>query len=148
VQINSDQLLFVYGTLRKKTATTIYKYLKENSKYIGSCYTNGNLYEVEGYPAFKKSNNINDKVYGELYHINKNSETILHKLDEYEECSDNFAKPHEYIREKIKLYGKAAEIYYGWAYIYNFPVKNLCLIKSGDYIKFIKENNIKLFEPS
>ncbi len=93
----------------------------------------GTLYEVSGYPGAIQSNSANDKVFGELYQL-LDRDRVLARLDEYEECSDRFPKPHEYIRVLVSIELSGGEAVLAWVYLYNRDVSKLQQILSGDYL--------------
>jgi len=128
------EFIFVYGTLRKKTATNMSHILTRYCEYCSDGYIHGKLYNVNQYPATIESNNSKDKVYGEIYQI-VDGDLILHQLDAYEECTDKFPEPHEYTRKKIPVtLSNDANIITAWVYIFNHDISNLIQIKSGDYL--------------
>lgn len=96
--------------------------------------TRGRLYEVDGYPGLVLGNSQNNgKVYGELYRL-LNPQQVLNALDDYEECSSHFPKPHEYVRKQIPVNClDSNKIVLAWVYLYNRPTTGLHLIPSGDY---------------
>ena len=127
------EFIFVYGTLRKQSTSTMNHVLAQHCRYVAEGYLQGKLYEVNAYPAAIDSDNPNDKVYGEVYELTDS--TLLLELDTYEECTDQFPKPHEYLRKKrlITLFdGRSVT---AWVYIFNHTVLNLIPIVSGDYFK-------------
>ncbi len=94
----SNEFIFVYGTLRKETATAMYHVLARYCEYFSDGYMQGKLYEVDGYPGAIESDDPDNKVQGELYKI-VSPELVLPQLDEYEECTDKYPQPHEYVRK-------------------------------------------------
>jgi gamma-glutamylcyclotransferase (GGCT)/AIG2-like uncharacterized protein YtfP len=130
------EFIFVYGTLRKAIATGRYDVLVRYGSYFSSGYLQGKLYEVNGYPAAIESNNSQDKVYGEIYKI-LNSCLLLPELDAYEECTQQFPEPHEYIRKKLAITLFDESNVSAWVYIFNHNVQNLTSINSGDYLNYL-----------
>ena len=114
----------------------MYHVLARYCYYVSDGYIQGKLYEVNGYPGAIESNNQQDKVFGEIYRM-MDDNTILSKLDKYEECTDKFPKPHEYIRKKLPVTLSDSSIVTAWVYIFNHDVSNLIAIKSGDYLSLI-----------
>jgi len=78
-----------------------------------------------------------DKVYGEVYKIK--SKQILRSLDAYEERTQQYPEPHEYLRTKRLISFANAPSVIAWVYLFNQDVQNLTRIKSGYYLKFIKQ---------
>lgn len=128
------ELLFVYGTLRRQIASNMQQVLADYCEYYSYGVMRGKLYEVRGYPGAIESSNANDKVFGELHGI-LDRQRVLAQLDDYEECSNKFPRPHEYIRKQlsVELIGGGATM--AWVYLYNRDVSKLRQIVSGDYLK-------------
>lgn len=127
------EFIFVYGTLRKKMASSMYHLLAGHCEYFSDGYMQGKLYEVNGYPAAIESHSKQDKVHGEIYRI-VDADLLLAKLDEYEECTDKFPEPHEYIRKNLAITLSDGGSVMAWVYIFNHDVTNLMQISSGDYL--------------
>ena len=127
------EFLFVYGTLRKPIASDMHPMLAGGCAYYAEGIMQGTLYEVSGYPGAIQSNCANDKVFGELYKM-LDRDRVLARLDEYEECSGRFPKPHEYIREQVSIELCAGGSVVAWVYLYNYDVSKLQQIQSGDYL--------------
>jgi gamma-glutamylcyclotransferase (GGCT)/AIG2-like uncharacterized protein YtfP len=126
------EFIFVYGTLRQQTGTSMHHVLTSSCEYISDGYMQGKLYEVNGYPGAIESDQPDDKVHGELYKI-VNS-LVLHQLDDYEECTDQHPTPHEYIRKKLSISVTSNGDISAWVYVFNHDVSNLLRIESGDYL--------------
>jgi gamma-glutamylcyclotransferase (GGCT)/AIG2-like uncharacterized protein YtfP len=127
------ELLFVYGTLRKQIASDMHPMLADGCEYYSEGIMQGTLYEVSGYPGALQSNGANDKVFGELYQLLER-DRVLARLDEYEECSGRFPRPHEYIRRLVSIELFDGEAVVAWVYLYNREVSKLQQILSGDYL--------------
>lgn len=138
----TTEFIFVYGTLRKETATSMYHVLARHCEYFSEGYMHGKLYEVNGYPGAVESENPNDKIYGELYRIG-NSGLVFPLLDEYEECTDKYPEPHEYIRKKLTISLSGVGSIAAWVYVFNHDISNLIQIESGDYLKYINEPKVR-----
>jgi gamma-glutamylcyclotransferase (GGCT)/AIG2-like uncharacterized protein YtfP len=95
------ELLFVYGSLRRDSASEMYPKLINYCKYYKNGFFQGKLYNVDDYPGAVKSNSPGDKVYGELY-ILSSDDDVLKIFDYYEQCALRFPRPHEYQREKAE----------------------------------------------
>lgn len=129
----APEFIFVYGTLRKQIASTLYQVLASYCEYVSDGIMHGTLYEVCGYPGAIESSVVNDKVSGELYKM-YDRKLALALLDDYEECTDRFPHPHEYSRKQlsIELIGGGSVV--AWVYLYNHDVSKLQQILSGDYL--------------
>lgn len=130
------EYIFVYGTLRKETATNMHYILASYCEYLADGYMQGRLYELDKYPGAVESKDSKDRVYGELYKIVSGNE-ILHRLDEYEGCTNRFPEPHEYIRKRLPVTLAGGDTVVAWVYVYNRDVSNRVQIKSGDYAKYL-----------
>lgn len=137
-----DEYLFVYGTLRSEITTPMYRYLVRHADLFDYGYFQGKLYEVNGYPGVVPSANADDQVLGEVYLL-KNPGKVLNILDNYEGCTPQFPKPHEYRREQVKIRLTGNNNILAWTYLYNMPVNDLYRIESGDYTRYF--DSVKLY---
>lgn len=135
----ANEFIFVYGTLRRATATRMYDVLARHCEYFSDAYMQGKLYQVNGYPGTIESDNPKDKVYGEVYGI-MNRCLLLPELDDYEACTDKFPEPHEYSRKKLPITLSDGGCITAWVYVYNHSVSNLMPINSGDYLNVINSS--------
>ncbi|MGZ8227878.1 MAG: gamma-glutamylcyclotransferase family protein [Methylococcaceae bacterium] len=130
------ELLFVYGTLRKHAFKSRHYLLAGQCDYFSDGCLRGKLYEVDDYPGAIESNDREDKIYGELYRLI--DDAVLSRLDDYEECSDDFPAPHEYSRKQLPIILPNGDSVLAWAYLYNPDVCNLKRITSGDYLRALE----------
>lgn len=128
----NSNYLFVYGTLRPNIQHPMADYLKQQADWIGSASYQGKLYKVADYPAMVASNNLADKVYGDVYQVL--STNLWSTLDDYEECSPSFPSPTEYQRLLQTVYLANGDEISAWVYLYNHSVINLEVIDSGDFL--------------
>ena len=129
----AGEFIFVYGTLRKESSSSMSQVLGSHCDFYSPGNMQGKMYEVLGYPGVIESDNPEDVVYGDVYKI-KTPEILLPIIDEYEECTDSFTQPHEYIRKKMPVSLPEGRSISAWIYIYNHDVAGFKRIKSGDYI--------------
>jgi len=132
--MSDTEYLFIYGTLQKNVGNSRFHLFAGYCSYFSKAYLQGKLFHVADYPGAIESNEIDDKVYGELYKVNE-SKPLLTQLDIYEECSANFPQPHEYVRKKILVFLPDGNTVLAWVYLYNRDIQNLERIISGDYEK-------------
>ena len=132
LSIMALEFIFVYGTLRKQIASNMSHVLANHCEYFSDGVMRGTLYEVCGYPGAIESDDANDKVFGELYKMLDRKQVIA-QLDEYEECSDRFPKPHEYCRKALSIELSGGGSVVAWVYLYNHDVSKLTQLISGDY---------------
>lgn len=130
------EYIFVYGTLRKQSATDMHSVLARHCEYLADGYMQGQLYEIGSYPGAIESKYSKDKVYGEIYKITSGSKILL-RLDEYEGCGNRFPEPHEYIRKILPIRLTNVDEVMAWVYVFNKDVSSLAQIESGDYAKHI-----------
>lgn len=131
--IVTPEFIFVYGTLRKQIALDMYHVLASHCEYLSDGFMHGKLFEVCGYPGAIESSEAGDKVFGELYKM-LDAKRVLACLDDYEECSDSFPMPQEYIRKLLSVELSAGGSVVAWVYLYNHDVSKLRQIVSGDYL--------------
>jgi len=128
--------LFVYGTLRRDVECRMSEIVQKYCDFIGQGYIYGRLYNIVEYPGVVASDKSSERVYGDIYKV-KSPEEAFSLFDDYEECTDKYPEPHEYIRLKQRVYLTNGETIDCWVYIYNFCVRDLELVESGDYLKYI-----------
>jgi gamma-glutamylcyclotransferase (GGCT)/AIG2-like uncharacterized protein YtfP len=128
-----NEFIFVYGSLRRQTATALSQLLARHCTYLANGSMQGSLYEVDGYPGAIASAEPGERVFGELYRI-IDREFLLRELDAYEECTQDFPQPHEYVRKKVLVSRESGGPVLAWVYLYNRDVSHLAQIRSGDYL--------------
>jgi gamma-glutamylcyclotransferase (GGCT)/AIG2-like uncharacterized protein YtfP len=129
----SDRL-FVYGTLMRGFDHPMAKLLSRSADFLGEAQCCGRLYLVKHYPGLVLSDNPDDIVFGELYHLRARDE-LLGEFDMYEACGAGFPEPTEYLRRMLDVTladGVASE---AWTYVYNWPVTGLPRIASGRFLE-------------
>lgn len=134
----TDEFIFVYGTLRRATASKMHDVLARYAEYLAQGYMQGKLYEVSNYPGAVESDSSDERVVGEVYRI-LDRELLFTQLDEYEECSPKFPPPHEYVRKKLPIYLTGKQNILAWVYLFNHEVAHLQQIRSGDYLTLRKD---------
>ena len=130
--MDTPELMFVYGTLRKDTATAMSRLLACHCAYVSGGLLQGRLYDVGGYPGVVGSDTPGENVVGDLYRI-IDRDVVLPRLDEYEHCTQDFPEPHEYLREKRPVTLPDGESVTAWVYLYNHDTAKLKHLQSGDY---------------
>jgi|TARA_B110000495_G_C22507421_1_gene310773 gamma-glutamylcyclotransferase (GGCT)/AIG2-like uncharacterized protein YtfP len=133
----SNELLFVYGTLRKGAISPMDKLLSLHCEFFADAFIQGILYDVDGYPGVIESHTLENKVYGELYTIRWASQ-LWPRLDHYEHCSNAFQKPHEYARKKRPVSLVNGQNIQAWIYLFNWKTGGLLKIPSGDYLSYLQ----------
>lgn len=121
----SENLLFVYGTLRRAGRNPICRMLDHRTDFIGVGTFRGQLYDLGAYPGVVPSPDAADRVTGEVY--------ALHDPDKAFSILDNY-ETSEYRREKHPIALEDGRQVQAWTYIYIYPTDTLRLIASGDYL--------------
>ncbi|GAB3892597.1 gamma-glutamylcyclotransferase family protein [Spirosoma agri] len=129
---NSSNFLFVYGTLRPTFDNAFSQYLRQRAFYTGEGSFPGTLLDLGSYPGAVYQKNSPTVVWGTVYDIRKNSETVLTYLDYYEGVGSEFESPTEYVRIIVPVRCRGT-IIDCWVYIYNYPSDDKAIIQSGDY---------------
>jgi gamma-glutamylcyclotransferase (GGCT)/AIG2-like uncharacterized protein YtfP len=109
--------------------------LAGHARYVANGFIQGQLFEVADYPGAVESRNPMYKVVGDVFQM-QNSDWLLQQLDEYEECSADYATPHEYTRKLLTVTLVNDKQITAWCYVYNWDVTGLLSIDSGNYLAF------------
>lgn len=126
-----NDLLFVYGTLRRSAAGGMHPLLGR-AAFLGKAWWCGRLYLVDGYPGAVPDDTCSARVAGELYRLLDPSETLA-ALDAYEECGPHYGADAEYVRTVTVVELADGSESSAWIYLYNRPVDGLVRIASGDF---------------
>lgn len=121
----SQQLLFVYGTLRTAVRDPEYQMLDRHVEFVGMGSFQGKLYNLGPYPGAIPSPSEEDVLTGEVYLL-EDPDHILPILDDYE--------GHGYHREQLDVRLDTDERIKAWIYLYDEPLKEENRILSGDYL--------------
>lgn len=111
----------------------MHRLLARHADLIGDASYQGRMYSLVYYPGVVPSDNPAHQVKGEVYCL-REAESVLPRLDEYEECGPGFAAPTEYIRVQQVVVLEDGRKLTVWAYIYNRPTEGLSEIVSGDFL--------------
>ena len=136
---DSEDRLFVYGTLMQPVGNDRHQRLEQNARYLGRALFQGKLFLVDDYPGAIPSPEPSHRVTGELYYLD-NPATVFRELDRYEGYVPANPERSLYLRERrqVKLEDREEPIY-AWIYIFNRPTGNLRPISSGDYLQYLQE---------
>jgi gamma-glutamylcyclotransferase (GGCT)/AIG2-like uncharacterized protein YtfP len=126
-----NDLLFVYGTLRRASDHPFARHLAANAEWLGMAEFRGLLFDIGTYPGAVPSGDPAHRVRGEVYRLTDPA-TILSLLDRYEEFGEEFPKPNEFIRKSQTVRLLAGNTVKAWIYLYNHSADNL-LILGQDY---------------
>ena len=126
-----QDLLFVYGTLRRGFDAPMAHWLASVSQYRGVARARGRLYRIGDYPGFVPGGA--QWVTGDLLALT-GAPAVLARLDEYEECAADFPEPHEYRRERLTVETPSGPAD-AWTYVYAHAVDGLVGIEGGDFLR-------------
>ena len=127
-------LLFVYGTLRRRARCVMARWLAAQAEYIGSGVIPGRLYDVGEYPALRPAVHPGETVFGDLYRLWR-PRHVLARLDRYEGIGTGQSRPYQYIRQKVTVALDNGEKQAAWVYIYMGGTARLRRIACGDYLQ-------------
>ena len=129
-----DDLLFVYGTLRKDSRNVINPMLARDSTYVGDGHIQGELYDLGTYPGVFLNGGFSDMVMGEVYALNSHRASITWDvLDKYEGCGPTNPEPHEYRRQKVHVFLNDGTEVDASAYILTRVPPRAVRVPGGDY---------------
>lgn len=124
--------LFVYGTLRSDCGAAQVDLIQQYFRLAGTGSVQGQLYKIDGYPGLVLSTNTEHAVKGELYQLTGDS-TVFEQLDEYEGCTNQNPRPHEYCRREVPIRLDQGGDVIAWVYLYNWPLQDRKPLEEGDY---------------
>jgi len=136
--MNSDDYLFVYGTLRRGVLRSdagerAFSQLETDASFIDPATMDGRLFEVDGYPAGCYQFAVGSHVIGDLYQVDA-AAGLFAALDAYEESDSHFEEPREYQRQRVPVSLNDGSVVYAWVYLYSCSIDALLTIESGDYL--------------
>ncbi len=123
--------IFVYGTLMSGFGNAYSRQLAAQGQLLGPGTIPGLLYRVEWYPGAVYLPGEDSRVHGEVVRLFSPPE-MLPFLDEYEELNPDESKSL-YIRRPVPVRLDSGGTLTCWTYLYNRPVQDLELIRSGDF---------------
>jgi gamma-glutamylcyclotransferase (GGCT)/AIG2-like uncharacterized protein YtfP len=133
--------LFVYGILRRDFEGKRHPFLSDCDS-LGEAYFSGKLYDLGAFPGAVPSDDLNDRVKGEVYRLHQ-PEAVLAKLDEYEGAIG--ADPL-YRRELVDIILENGKIIKAWVYVFNGDASGFQRIESGDYVYYLTQAFLREFE--
>jgi gamma-glutamylcyclotransferase (GGCT)/AIG2-like uncharacterized protein YtfP len=78
-----SDLLFVYGTLRRRCRHPMAAWLAERATFLGEATTPGQLHDLGWFPGARPAESPDDWIFGDLYDLGSNPQTWT-GLDLYE----------------------------------------------------------------
>ncbi len=126
-----ENLLFVYGTLRRGGARPLARWFPGRVAWVGEGTVRGALLDLGGYPGW-----IEDgagRVRGEVYRLLAPG-AVPAALDAYEGCAPDSPPPHEYERVQRPVRLRDGRSVRAWVYRYIGPRRGRRRITGGDWL--------------
>jgi gamma-glutamylcyclotransferase (GGCT)/AIG2-like uncharacterized protein YtfP len=134
-----SNLLFVYGTLRRRSRHPMARQLAERADYRGAATIAGRLYDLGRYPGLLEPAAAGDVVQGDLYELGDDPAT-LQAMDAYENLES--PRPAFFERQLATVRcadGRSCE---AWVYYFRGIVRDEQRVASGCYdVNFISEDD-------
>jgi gamma-glutamylcyclotransferase (GGCT)/AIG2-like uncharacterized protein YtfP len=129
--------------LRRNIGHPMAELLANEAEFVAEGCLQGELYDVGHYPGAVLSANRGALVKGDVYAL-RDAPSLMPILDDYEECTQDYAEPHEYIRIAVTVFVQDGAPLPAWTYLYNRPVESLARIDSGDYVQYLRQRGVDL----
>ena len=124
------KLLFVYGTLLRRSRHPMARLLAERARFAGAARMRGRLYDLGRYPGMLEPVGDEDWVHGDLYDLGEGT-TTLAELDAYEQAESPLPAYFErQLGEAVHEDGTRVPV---WIYWYHGEVVESQRIGSGRY---------------
>jgi len=121
--------IFVYGTLMQGMPR---EDALSSSKFLGTGYIDGSLYDLGHYPALKQGGR---RVFGELYNITRST---LDTLDQIEGFLEDQPEKSLYLRRNTTVYMDSnTGSYLAETYFYNLSINESEKVITGDYRAYL-----------
>lgn len=128
--IQTQPLLFVYGTLRRGSDHPNAARLARESEWLGTVTLTGTLYRVSWHPALVLEGG--DRVTGDLLRLTDPA-ISLPWLDAFESCGPDDPPPHDYRREMAAVMTADGAVP-AMVYVWNLPLDGLERMPGGDWL--------------
>lgn len=135
----SEDLLFVYGTLRRGLDHPMHHVLAKHAEWLGPARCSGRLVDLGDYPAAYPDPAHPGTIQGDLYRL-RNAPAVLAELDHYEECTADFPLPHEYERRRIGVALPDGRMAQAWVYAYLGHASGV-EVADGDYLAHLRRHD-------
>jgi gamma-glutamylcyclotransferase (GGCT)/AIG2-like uncharacterized protein YtfP len=133
-------LLFVYGTLRSDPKNEMHRTLACFSAFVGDGRIRGDLYDLGSYPGVFLTDGCLGMVHGEVYGLSfQHALQTWRVLDNYEGCSPDSPEPHEYRRQRVRVFLDDGNEVEAWAYLLTSLPSGAVRVPGGDYLAWQKE---------
>lgn len=130
-----EDLLFVYGTLRRGFAKPMARWLEAQTRFVDEGTTPGRLFDCGSYPALVEGRS-GERVKGDIYALPVDGGRVLQRLDRHEGIGPGQPRPYEYRRVRREVVTGEGEVLLCWVYLYAWKVTPLRRILSGDYLRY------------
>ena len=140
------EYLFVYGTLRADIGHEMHHILAQNASFVGNAIFNGKLFNLSDYPGAVLSDDLRDKVFGEVYALTpEKRQEVFAILDEYEGYLPQQEAITEFRRNLVSVIPEGGGPLLAWIYLYNLNTESAEEIQSGNYLELVeaKKNSTK-----
>lgn len=138
--------LFVYGTLLTAAEHPMGTRLRTSCEFIGQGWIRAQLYNIEDpedpgnrYPGAVPSGYDQDKVYGELYALRDDAESLIAAFDIYEACDPSRPEPHEFMRRRIPVTLNDNTLVDAISYLYAWDLSRATRVPSGRFNRLAPE---------
>lgn len=130
-----NDLLFVYGSLRRGNQNAMADFLATHADFVCHGWYQGKMFMISDYPGVIPSDDPNDRVVGEVYCL-RDAQSVLTRLDAYEECSALHPQPAEYQRVLVSIETPGDLVKQQvWLFLYQWTVSSKIFIQSGDFMQ-------------
>jgi pyruvate carboxylase len=137
------EYLFVYGTLRADMRHEMHHILARNASFAGDAIFNGKLFNLSEYPGAVLSDDLRDKVFGEVYALTpEKRQEVFAILDEYEGYLPQREAVTEFRRDLVSVIPEGGGSLMAWIYLYNLDTESAEEIRSGNYLEFVEVKRI------
>jgi gamma-glutamylcyclotransferase (GGCT)/AIG2-like uncharacterized protein YtfP len=127
-------LLFVYGTLRRRSRHPMARRLAELARHVGPAKIAARLYDLGRYPGLQEPRSPDDWVQGDVYDLGDEAPHTLSEMDAYENAES--PQPAFFDRQQASVAFPNGTQGTVWVYWFRGAVREEHHIRSGSY-----ENN-------
>jgi len=127
----STTLLFVYGTLLRRSPHPMARFLAERGAFAGEAKIRGRLYNLGRFPGLTPSN-ADEWVHGDLYDLSGHIEQLFADLDRYE--GDESTPDALFERQLAEVTDANGTTAPAWVYWFRGTVDETSRIVSGRYL--------------
>jgi len=125
-------LLFVYGTLRRRSRHPMARKLARRAHFVGEATIAGRLYDLGRYPGLLEAAEPGDRVHGDVYDLG-DDEATLREMDAYEGVESPWPAYFDRQRASVRMGdGNDRAV---WVYYFRGAVHDEQRIVSGRYDK-------------